>query len=622
MGSILERNPTARLWRALLPLLLALATGPQGGHAADPVAYSVRIAPTGETSLDSAVHDASTLISLRTTAPVGPFALLARARNDAARFQTALQSFGYYKGTVAITLAGRGLDNPGLLDALDAATTEVPVTVTLTLGPLFHLRDVDLIGDVPPGMQDRLGLNPGAPAQATDVLAAGARLLQALQGAGYALARVDPPQAVLDLGANTLDVQFAVQSGPRVYLGAISITGLERLHESYVRRRLELYPGERFDPARIEAAREDLASTGVLSTVRIDPAASLDAQGRLPLQVQVTERPRRAVTLSASWSTDQGGSLSASWTHRNLFGNAEQLTLSAAATELGGTDSRQPGYNIGAIYTIPDWLRRDQSLTFQVTGVREYLDAYDRTALLGGVTLRRKLTQELIANVGLGAEVAHVLQEDMTYDYSLLQLPLGVTWDSTHELLEPTHGVRAAATITPSTSLGHAGGSSFVIVQASAATYLDIGSLWQAAEGRSVLALRGLMGGVEGAGVFDIPPDQRFYGGGSATIRGYRFQSVGPEFPSGHPTGGTAIDAGTIELRQRIGTSWGAAAFIDAGQVSASAVPFTGSPRVGIGVGARYYTSIGPIRLDLAVPLIHQNKSDSFDAYIGIGEAF
>ena len=153
-------------------------------------------------------------------------------------------------------------------------------------------------------------------------------------------------------------------------------------------------------------------------------------------------------------------------------------------------------------------------------------------------------------------------------------------------------------------------------MQVQGSTYLNLG-----APGRSILALRGLVGTVQGASTFALPPDQRFYAGGSGTVRGYKYQSVGPQFADRRPTGGTSITAATVEFRQRIGESFGAVAFVDAGQVSNSSAGF-GSLRAGAGVGARYYTAIGPIRLDVAVPLNKRNGDDAFEAYIGIGQAF
>ena len=170
--------------------------------------------------------------------------------------------------------------------------------------------------------------------------------------------------------------------------------------------------------------------------------------------------------------------------------------------------------------------------------------------------------------------------------------------------------------LTPTESFGRPN-ATFVIAQLSGSTYFDLSG-----DGRTVLAMRALVGhACEGASTFAVPADQRFYAGGSGTVRGFLYQSVGPQFPDGVPIGGTAIDAGSVELRQRIGGHYGAVAFVDAGQVSDGA-PFTGTPQVGVGVGARYYTSFGPLRLDFAVPVTNQPHAGNFELYIGIGQAF
>ncbi len=615
------RAALPRLGRALLVSASLALMGPPGGRAADPQPYSVTIKPTGVAALDAAANGSSTLVSLRQVAPVGPFALINRARNDISRFRAALHSFGYYNGTVGITIAGHPLDDPTLRQALDSAPPgkDVPVEVSLTPGPQFHLRKVELQGLVPDDLGAKLALASGAPAVASDVLAAGNRLQQALQDHGYALARVDPPIAVLVPEAQGLDVSYKVDAGPRLDLGPIAVTGMKRVNESFIRRRLLLHPGELYDPVKIEAARQDLASEGVFSSVRITAADRPDAAGTLPMTVTVAERPRHAVSFTAAYSTDLGGSLGATWTDRNVFGNAEQLALSAAVTGVGGSAARQPGYNAGATYTIPDWLRRDQSLTFNLLAVKEYLEAYERTAILGGVIVNRRLTQidpDLNVSAGLTGEEAQFVQEDVTRTYTLAQLPLIVRFDNTHDPFDPTHGVRATVALTPSQSFANPS-ATFLIGQVSGSTYINLG-----APGRSVLALRGLLGSIEGATTLDIPPDQRFYAGGGGTIRGFRYQSVGPRFPDQQPKGGTSIDAGSVEFRQRFASSYGAVAFVDAGQVGSSSLPFNGKLAVGAGVGARYYTSVGPIRVDVAVPLTHITKSDAVDLYIGIGQAF
>jgi translocation and assembly module TamA len=182
--------------------------------------------------------------------------------------------------------------------------------------------------------------------------------------------------------------------------------------------------------------------------------------------------------------------------------------------------------------------------------------------------------------------------------------------------------MRASFNLTPTLSLGHPN-ATFFITQATASAYFDLNNLGLSrTAGRSVLALRGLAGVAKGAGQESLPPDQRFYAGGSGTIRGYAYQSVGPLFFDDNPIGGTAINAGTAEFRQRIGTNFGAVVFVDAGQVSNNTNPFEGALRFGAGAGVRFYSPIGPIRLDIAVPVERRSTDNAFEVYIGLGESF
>jgi len=618
----MPRQPVSSSGRRGVALVLALLALPLSWaalQAADPQPYTVAIEPTGEDDLDRTLRDASSLISLREKAPVGPFALVTRAREDIDRLVTALHSFGYYKGSVSISIAGKPLDDPGLVDTLDrAAGTPVAVEVTPRRGPLFHLRKVAIEGDLPPDLRAKAGLNPGDPAVAGNILAVQGRLLDALQERGHALAKVSEPVAIEYPDSDALEVTYAVNAGPRVDIGPIELDGLKRVNPAYVRRVMELRTGEKYKPSAIEKARQDLAARDVFSTVQARAADRPDQEGDLPITFSFTEAPRHAVNLGASFSTDLGAAVNASWTDRNLFGNGERLTLSGAATELGGTADRQPGYNIGAQYLIPDWLERGQTLQFNINAIKQYLETYQQTAYTASVTLTRPLTPHLTGSIGLNLEQEKIIQEDLTNDYTLLSLPVTLKFDNTDNLLEPTRGFRWAALVTPTESIGgHAGNATFVVMQGSGSTYLDVFGT-----GRSILALRGLVGATEGASQFALPPDRRFYAGGSATVRGYKYQWVGPHFPDGIPEGGTAIDTATIEVRQRIGAKFGAVAFVDAGQVSATGAPFTGPIDVGAGLGLRYFTSFGPIRLDFAVPLNHVPRNDSFEVYIGIGEAF
>ena len=605
--------------RAVLSAILAavLLLASPLTQAADPQPYEVTLKPTGQSALDQAVHDASQLVALREKAPVGPFALVTRARDDTNRFATALHSFGYYKASVTLTIDGHSLEDPTLPDLLDKSPAKppVPVVVSFDLGPQFHLGQIAIDGDVPEAARAQLGLAKGAPALAADVLAAQQRLLTTIREAGYPLAKVDLPPVTLHPADNLLDVTFHAETGPHADIGAISITGLKTVNEDYVRRRLLLHQGEHFSPAAIEKARTDLADVGVFSVVRMQPADHLAPDGTIPITIDVTERPLHAVDVGAAYSTDLGINLNAGWHDRNLFGNAEQLNITGGV-QLGGNAVKKPGYNFGIQFIKPDFLARDQSLEIDLNAVKQSLDAYDQRALMQRIAINRKLFEHWTIGYGLSGEQEEITQEGVSARYNLIGLPLSAKFDNTNSLLDPTSGFRLALLLTPTQSLGH-GNAAFMIGQLSGSAYFDLSG-----SGRTVVATRGLVGKAFGADEFSLPPDQRFYAGGSATVRGFRYQSVGPQFPDGNPVGGTAISAASIELRQRILEHYGIVTFIDAGQVTANGAPFASSWRVGAGIGARYYTSIGPIRLDVAVPLNRQPHGDAFELYIGIGQAF
>jgi translocation and assembly module TamA len=603
-------------------------------QAADPQPYKVDIVPTGNGAIDGTLRTTSELVALRASAPVGPFGLITRARGDVERLKTVLESYGYYDSSITITIEGLGLNNPALGDLLTALAkgTDAKVAVTSKLGSLYHLRNVTLEGSVPEPAAGAFTLKAGAPAVAAEVLAAGARLQSALEEQGYAFARVDPPVAYQDQSLPVLDVTFTVSAGPRVTIGEIRLRGLKRLHDKVVRRRLTIHSGERYSPSAIEAARRDLLTLAPIEGINVELGKEADASGGVPVTFVFRERKRHAVNFNAAFSSDLGGSGGVTWTDRNVFGNAEQLTVTASVINLGGSDTTGVGYDTGAKFTIPEFGHRDQSLQFSATAINQYLPAYDQNAVTTGIVLTRKLSSVWTASAGAVASNEHVIQESIPRNYTLVGVPLTLSYDSTHlasPLDDPTHGMRDSLLITPTQSLGSPS-ATFIISRVNFAAYFDLHDLRIGDAGRNVLAVRALAGLAQGAGEFSLPPDQRFYAGGSGTIRGYPYQLVGPVFAGTDiPIGGTALAAGTIEFRHRFAGNWGAALFADGGQVSSSLKPLPTDFRVGVGVGVRYYTPIGPVRFDVAVPTQRDRYSNSqstydqaFQVYIGLGQAF
>jgi translocation and assembly module TamA len=691
------------LWRSLwryLAAVLVLATASSyivaPADAADPQPYKVELVSTGNSDMNATLKATSDLLTLRSSAPVGPFGLIGRARSDLDRLKTVLESYGYYQSYVAITIDGLPLDDPTLGEELTAkaAKDDARVKVTFTLGELYHLRKVDIDGELPKSVEGTLALKSGEPAVAAQVLAAGERLQTALEDEGYAFAKVDTPIAHEDPPNRVLDVSFHVVTGAKVNVGEIRIRGLKKMKESFVRQRLLLHTGEQYGASKVERARKDLLSLGVFTSVTAQLGTKANGAGEIPITFRVRERLLHAVSLSAAYSTDLGGSSGVTWTNRDMSGKADQLTLGASVLNLGGTASTGVGYDLTAKYLLPEFGHRDQSLQLAVQAINQSLQAYDQKAITFGATLTRKLSNIWTVNLGLTAEFESIGQEGyyqepcpttidtcptpstkpalafppnlilppgptctaagvcseevFTTDpsrlishYTLMSIPFTLIFNTTgldSPLEDATHGIRASFNESPTLSLGTKN-AKFFITQGNISYYFDLHRLGLNSDpGRSIMAFHALAGLAQGAGQFSLPPDQRFYAGGSGTIRGYRYQSVGPQFDDGNPIGGTAINAGQAEYRQRIGQSLGFVVFLDAGQVSQDVNPLDSTLRFGTGAGVRYYTPIGPIRLDIGIPInregggvtqgfitgdqITRSKGDAFEIYIGLGQSF
>ena len=699
------------LWKHFkhwLAAVLVLAAAPYyvvaPARAADPQPYKVELVSTGNSDINATLKATSDLLGLRTSAPVGPFGLIGRARSDLDRLKTVLESYGYYQSYVAITIDGFALDDPTLGEELTAksAKDDARVKVTFTLGDLYHLRKVDIDGELPKSAESTLALKSGDPAVAAQVLAGGDRLQTALEDEGYAFAKVDTPIAHEDPANRVLDVSFHVVTGAKVNIGEIRIRGLKKMRESFVRQRLLVHTGEQYGASKIERARKDLLALGVFTSVTVDVGTTANGAGEVPITFRVRERLLHGVSLSAAYSTDLGGSSGVTWSDRDMTGKADQLTLGASVLNLGGTASTGVGYDLTAKYLLPEFGHRDQSLQLAVQAINQSLQAYDQKALTFGATLTRKLSNIWTINLGLTAEVERIGQEgyyqepcptlttcpppsstqepgtllfppnlilaaptctpagvcsepvfttdpsQLISHYTLLSIPFTLIFNTTgldSPLEDATHGFRASFNESPTLSLGTKN-AKFFITQGNISYYFDLHRLGLNSDpGRSILAFHALAGLAQGAGQFSLPPDQRFYAGGSGTIRGYRYQSVGPQFDDGNPIGGTAINAGQAEFRQRIGQSLGFVVFLDAGQVSQDVNPLDSTLRFGAGAGVRYYTPIGPIRLDIGVPInregggithgyppnlklddvpyqITRSSGDAFEIYIGLGQSF
>jgi len=612
----------SRGWLAALLALLLLA-GPVAAQEPRDVPYAVTIEPTGDDQLDAAAAATSQLALLRESAPTTAFGLIGRARGDVTRLQDALRSEGYWGGSVSVTLAGEPPDAVGLEQRLEARSDPVPVVLRIERGTQYRIARIAVRPNRPEDARpvaaaaERLTLHDGDPARAAPILDAEQALLDAVRRAGYPLASVVSRDATVDHDRHDMEVTWVLAAGPRANFAPPVVSGEERTDPGLLARvaRRNLTDGP-YDPERVERARRALMALGVFESVRSEPAAALDPEGRFPVSYVVKERRSHVVGVSAAYETNYGPTARVYWEHRNLFGGAERLRLSAEISRLGEDGWDRVNYALLATLRTPEVLRRDfQSIT-TIGLVRERLDAYDRDAFISSAIFERRLTDRITLQAGPQFETGRIGRDEDLRPFSLVGFTMGARWDSTDSLLNPGRGIRAAVTATPWFSVGGEFGN-FTRLLATGSTYFDL-----LGEKRGVLALRASLGSAVGATRDDITLDKRFYAGGGGSVRGYTYQSIGPRDARNRPLGGASLVELSVEWRQRIWREFGGVVFVDAGAVGPDATPDLGQLRVGAGVGLRYLTAIGPIRLDIGFPLNPQPGDSSYGLYVGLGQAF
>jgi translocation and assembly module TamA len=580
--------------------------------------YKTELAPVEDKILEEAAKASSLLIELEAKPPDDFYGLYRRAQEDKLRIEKALRSSGYYDGDVTIRIAGKSVDEPAATDVEPDAKTKVPVTIELHPGELYHLREVRVAGAdaLPSKLQPKLA--PKAPARAADIMAEQDRLLNAVLAQGYPFATIKLEPATVDHKDRTLAVQYVVEPGSPATIGDLRVTGLDRVDADFVDRRLAKFKDKPYAPSEVAKLRDDLRSIGVFESVKVRPAEKVDDDGRLPVDIEVVERDRRFIGFGANYSTNDGGGVKAYWGHRNLFGHAEQLRLDADASGVGENEWSEINYGVTVDFLKPDVFTQRQDLHSNLALVQEYdRETFDKRAATFLLGLDRRLTDTLSVSFGGEAEISEITRDGVSRNFELFGPTGGVKYDTSDDLLNPTKGVRL--NLTGSAFPEFIGSSQDVFqTRATGSSYLDLSGA-----GNLVLAGRLSVASVFGGSVDELPADRLLYAGGGGSVRGYEFRSISPEDEDGDPTGGRSLVEASIELRYRFLDDYGIVPFFDAGTVTEDTYPsFDEKLQYAAGLGLRYYSTIGPIRADVAVPLNPREDDDPVAFYISIGQAF
>lgn len=563
--------------------------------------YEVEFQGLDDANLTNDARKFSKLLEQEKSPPASYAGLKRRADNDVKTIRRLLISEAYYGAQVEADIRPRDDERWSVI-------------VRAQTGARYTIDAIDIAlkskATVPEGTQAAINgiLKSGAPARADDILAAEGVVTIAPKNEGYPFAKFVRHEVIVDHANRNVDVIFHLDLGPKKHFGELEISGLETVKSSYVQRLIPWQVGDLYDQRRVDAFHDALSATGLFNTIRLFPVADENEGEASTLQLSVSEAQMRTISAGAGYSSTEGPSVEAGWTHRNFFGAQEKLELRALLSELE--------QSLKANLTKPNFLRPDQSLISAVELSRIESDAFTSYTSGASLGLERQLGARWAIAASGRLEYNRVIEADDSRNFLLAALPLLARYDGSDDLLDPRQGARLTLNVVPELGIdGNIFG--FTTTSAVASAYQSFG-----AEDAFTLAARMKMGSIVGAGREHLPANRRFFAGGGGSVRGFGYQNVGPLDADGEPLGGLAILELGAEVRWRISERFGIVPFVDAGNVYRDNIPkFTGL-RVGGGLGFRYYTDFAPIRLDLATPIDRRPGENRIQIYISIGQSF
>ncbi|WP_437560191.1 autotransporter assembly complex protein TamA [Acidithiobacillus sulfuriphilus] len=497
------------------------------------------------------------------------------------RLKDALEAYGYY---AAEWTARQQDDGHG----------QYTVTFDLHLGQPLRVRALTLGAEGPGAelapLRHLLGRFPLHQGDILDQVAYEdwkGRALALLQANGYARADYQRHEILIDRTAFWAEIYLRLNTGPRYRFGAVRFVGAEDYPRWFVARYLTFHAGDWYSPAQMALSQTNLRNADRFSAVRVT-ADVHGAQGdAIPVEVDLGSMPSQHLKLGAGYSTDLGPNLAFTYENYNVFHRAQHLHVSVLAAQrsrdIGGTYTWPIGTQLGSQYVAKALYQNQQlvayrSNVFDVGGGRQW-------SLGPNQTLEALLSfQQSAYNVGGVAANARFILPSL--QYSTQQFA---------NLLRPVNGYSLTAKMEGASKVW---GSSANLFRLSA------DGVWRTRLSPDwVLGTHAKLGGLWLAGSINaVPPELRFFAGGQNSLPGYAYLSQGPLASDGTVQGGRYLLVGGVDLQRFVSKDWAVVAFYDAGNAFDSVAQFRALQDVGLGV--RWYSPFGPIRLDLAHPLI------------------
>ncbi len=555
-----------------------------------------------------------------------------RGREDLARLTQIMRLYGYYDAEIVQSVVGPeggtasagGLANGGAAPAFDPKKAVVRFDVVP--GPQYTLDEIAL-GDVDvaangAALREAFALRRGDPVNSDRITLGRTQLDRALGETGYAFAKVGEPALVIDHEARLGDLAVPVTTGGVYAFGAVRSLLPDYLSSRHLQRIARFDPGDPYRRTLVDDLRQAILATGLVSSVTLQPreAARPDVTepGVIDFDVAMVKAPQRTIAGLVGFASGEGFRVEGSWEHRNFF-PPEGLVRARAVV---GTREQLLGFTIRK----SNFRARDQALTGDLFAQTRQTDAFNSRTLSALVTLEKQTTLlfQKPWTYSFGVEVVATSERQSSSPasardtYFIAALPLRGAYDGSDSLFDPKRGFRVSLRFSPEISVQGGVRSNYVRTQLDASAY-------KAVSDAVVLAGRVRLGAIPGAETASIAPSRRLYSGGSASVRGYAYQAVGPRDANNAPSGGRSLTELALEARIRTGLLGGLVSvvpFVDAGTIGPAATPTLRGAKVGVGIGVRYQTSFGPIRIDLGTPVNPSRGDSRIGVYVALGQAF
>jgi translocation and assembly module TamA len=488
-----------------------------------------------------------------------------------------LEPFGYYKAEVSTNI-----------DKADSGIYFLHVYVKK--GEPVYLTEVQIGADGPgAGEKDLIELIKRYPLHKGDVLRqdiyerAKNQLQNKMVDLGYLDASFSAHKISVSLNSLEAQIDIILQTGPRYRFGNVTFSGNISYPESFLRRYLQFSRGDTFSYDKIAGTQANLTNSDRFREVIIDAKKEKAVDYFVPIEIVLVPSLPKRFKIGIGYGTDTGPRGSIYYRDVNIADRGHELLA-----ELTVSSSLQ---GIATRYTIPGQRDTDALTSFKIAAQAEDTQSY---------TINLATTEvERARSFGVGRIGSIFMQMQKEYSEagnertnSFLIMP-GIRFSERrfNKLVRPERGFHYQMELKGATKeIGSDVGFAQVVSKGEVLIPLP--------KGFSILTRVQAGATWLGDPVGNLPISLRFFAGGDNSVRGYKYQSLGPKDDRGEVIGGKHILIGNIELERAISTNWGIAVFYDAGN---SFNNFSNiAPAQGAGMGCRYYTPVGPVRLDLA----------------------